>query len=102
MTDLIRSSGDAPMLDESRARRPGFVEGAWVRLSDGSEWSLPRRDPTCVDPEYDAQLRAVFEAEDSAGVLRAELALTIFLLLRNYVLPPRDLSRLLTFAPGDP
>ncbi len=89
-------------IDEASARRPGFVAGALVRLSDGSSWSLPLRDPAKADPEYDGLLGMVAGCADQAETLRAELALTIFLLTRNYDLSAGALDRLLRFAPGDP
>jgi|GEM_PF-1389145 len=88
--------------DECSARRPAFVDGPRVRLADGRVWTLPHRDVSRDDPEYDALVAAVFEAEDEAEALRAGLALTIFLLDRNYDLGPDALSALLTFPPGDP
>ncbi len=89
-------------IDEASARRPGFVAGPTVRLSDGSEWSLPLREPSGVDLEYDGLLRMVAESSHPDETLRAELALTIFLLTRNYDLTAQSLGRLLRFAPGDP
>jgi hypothetical protein len=89
-------------MDECAVRGEGFVAGRWVRLADGQEWSLPVRSAVGVDPEYDALLGVVFEAESRAEGLRAELALTIFLLTRNYVLSSDALDRLLRFASADP
>lgn len=89
-------------LEESTARRRGFVNGPSVRLADGHAWSLPPRDPARDDPEYDGLLAAVVEAEDQPEALRAGLALTIFLLDRNYMLGPDDLSALLSFPPCHP
>jgi hypothetical protein len=88
--------------DEQSSRRPGFVDGPRVRLADGGAWALPPRDPSRDDPEYDALLREVVTAEDRAEALRAGLALTIFLLDRNYALDRDALGALLTFAPDDP
>jgi hypothetical protein len=88
--------------DEPSARRAEFAPGATVVLADGQGWSLPLRDAARDDPEYDALLDAVAEAEDTAERLRAELALTIFLLDRNYALNPDEIRALLTFRPGDP
>jgi hypothetical protein len=88
--------------DESLVRRPGFVDGPRVWLADGRAWALPPRDPARDDPEYDALLREVVTAEDRADALRAGLALTIFLLDRNYALDRDALGALLTFAPDDP
>ena len=47
-------------------------------------------------------LREVVEAEDAADLLRAELALAIYLLSRNYHLTSKDFQEILEFAPGDP
>ena len=88
-------------LDETRARRTGFVVGPTVRLADGRDWSLPLREPGVSDREYDALLALIDTSEDRNEALRAELALTIFLLLRNYDLPPDAVDFLLRFAPGD-
>ncbi len=90
------------MIDEPSARRPGFVDGPRVRLADGQSWSLPLREPVGLDPEYDALLALVLDAEDRAEGLRAELALTIFLLTRNYDLTPGSLDALLNIEPNDP
>ncbi|GAC1448390.1 MAG: hypothetical protein NVSMB9_31500 [Isosphaeraceae bacterium] len=90
------------MLDESLERRAGFVEGVWVRLADGSRWALPRESGEGVDPELDGVLREMFETEDRADWLRATLALTIFLLTRNYALTADSVFSLLAFEPGDP
>ncbi len=89
------------MIDERAARRPEFVEGRRVYLSDHNCWSLPIRDPAVIDPEYDALLIAVSQAEDRNGALFAELGLTIHLLTRNYQLRPSDLDELLRFGPDD-
>jgi hypothetical protein len=87
---------------ERSARKPGFVEGVAVRLSDGGVWSLPLRDPDRPEPEYDTLLAVVCEAENRTEGLRAELALTIHLLDRNYDLSGDELAALLSFPPGDP
>ncbi len=87
------------MIDERAARRPEFIEGRWVCLSDHNRWSLPIRDPALIDPEYDSLLLAVSQAEDKNEALFAELALTIHLLTRNYQLLPSDLDGLLRFGP---
>jgi hypothetical protein len=47
-------------------------------------------------------LRGIIESEDAADCRRAELALAIFLLSRNYDLVPGDYRDILGFAPGDP
>ncbi len=88
------------MVVEQSARRPAFKEGTRIVLADGQAWSLPGRWSDRDDPEFDAILRAVFEAEDVADRLRHELALTILLLSRNYQLGPGDYQALLGFPPG--
>lgn len=90
------------MIDELGSRRAVFVEGPRVVMADGGSWALPMREPRGADPEYDGLLEMVSESEDRAETLRSELALTIFLLTRNYDLSPESLDRLLTFPPGDP
>jgi hypothetical protein len=90
------------VVPEPLKRRPGFIEGRAVRLSDGQEWWLPFRDPARDDLEYDALLAVICEAEDRVEGLLAELALTIFLLTRNYELAPNQLERLLQFRADDP
>jgi hypothetical protein len=90
------------MADEKALRRPTFVEGRRVVLADGQSWSLPTHRADRADPEYDAILRMVREAEDASDRLRSELALTIFLLSRNYQLTPDVLQEILGFSPDDP
>jgi len=91
------------MLNNERlARRPSFKEGAKVWLSDGQPWTLPPCDPSRDEPDYTALLRAIEEAETRFEGLRLELALTIFLLNRNYALSPERLNDLLCFSPDDP
>ena len=89
------------MLDEHTARRPEFLEGRWVRLADGRSWSLPDRVPT-DDGDAVALLDGIGQSEDQNERLFGELALTIFLLARNYQLRPSDLQTLLRFDPSDP
>lgn len=90
------------MVDERAARRSTFADGTGVRMANGQVWVLPGRLADADDPEYDACLLAVVEAEDRTELLRAELALTILLLSRNYHLKPGDFQDLLGFAPDDP
>jgi hypothetical protein len=90
------------MSEERSVRKPGYVEGVRVRLSDGQSWSLPLRGFVRRDDEYDALLAAVCQSEDQAEGLRAELALTVLLMTRNYDLRPDELNALLSFPPGDP
>ncbi|MBV8229777.1 MAG: hypothetical protein JO329_07325 [Planctomycetaceae bacterium] len=90
------------MVDEQARRRVTFNEGTRIRLADGQFWSLPGRWSDHADPEYDATFVAIFEAEDVAERLRAELALTILLLSRNYDLTPEQFQELLGFPPDSP
>ena len=90
------------MVDEQARRRATFQEGTRIRLADGQFWSFPGRWSDHADPEYDATFVAIFEAEDVAERLRAELALTILLLSRNYDLTPEQFQELLGFPPDSP
>jgi hypothetical protein len=102
------------MLDEKALRHPDFLEGIPIRLADGQMWTFPAptacRDgagagatpDAATDSEREALVAAVLEAEDRAERLRAELALAIHLLARNYRLGPADFLALLEFSPGDP
>jgi hypothetical protein len=90
------------MVNEQNRRRPDFVEGTRVRMADGQDWSFPDRLPSKDDREHIAVLREILEVEDRDELLGAELALTIFLLARNYDLTPDDFAAILRFAPGDP
>src|SRR4051794_3064968 len=99
------------MRDERKMRRPGFLDGPSIRLGDGQLWAFPSPDgiasasdhgaatrtasDAAVDLEFEATLRAVIEAEDEAEQLRAELALAIYLLSRNYDLGPADYRAIL-------
>lgn len=87
---------------ERARRRPGFVEGVAVQLSDGGHWTIPDLSSPRDDNDRDELLTAAHEAEDPFEGRRAELALTIFLLRRNYDLGPEDFQALLSFAPDDP
>jgi hypothetical protein len=89
--------------EELLTRHAGFTEGVVVVLADGQSWTLPVPDQNAQhDPELDGLLRCIGGAEDRSEQLRAELALTILLLSRNYVLGPEELSALLSFPPDDP
>jgi hypothetical protein len=90
------------MVDEQALRRPDFVEGRRILLGNGQRWSFPDHPPLHDDAEHIASLRAIGEAEDRADRLRAELALTILLLSRNYDLSPSDYQAILSFPPSDP
>jgi len=89
------------MVDEQALRRPSYVEGTRIRLADGQLWTFPDHPPYKEDLEHIAVLREVGEAEDAADLLRAELALAIYLLSRNYHLTPKDFQEILEFASGD-
>jgi hypothetical protein len=69
-------------------------------LADDQEWSFPDPPLPGVDAEYEALLEARREAEDSAEVLRIELAISFYLLSRNYDLTPADYLRIFDFE-GD-
>lgn len=71
-------------------------------MADDQEWTIP--DPGCPEvrgAEYEALLQALTEAGDEADLLRAELALTIYLLCRNYRLAPDDYSAILGVSGDD-
>jgi hypothetical protein len=90
------------MCDETALRRPDFLGGVAIRLADGRDWVLPGPPPPGpingkLDRDYMACVEAVRDAEDEFERLRAELALTILLLARNYDLGPDDYQALLTF-----
>jgi hypothetical protein len=86
------------MADESTLRRPIFREGIWIRMADGQAWLFPRPLAPGLDPEYDATVRGLHEAEDHDEALRFELALGILLLARNYDLSPRDYEEIFGFG----
>lgn len=101
------------MLDERSLRRPNFRTGVEVRLADGQSWTFPAPpessgdcpagvDGLRTDPQYRAIVGAILEAEDRDDRLRAELALAIYLLGRNYRLGAAEYGRLLEYRPGDP
>jgi hypothetical protein len=90
------------MVDEQALRRPDFVEGRRILLANGQEWSVPDNPALQDDAEHIALLRAIGESEDQADCHRAELALTILLLSRNYDLSPLDYQAILGFRPSDP
>ena len=89
------------MLDEQTKRRSDFCQGMNIRLFNGHFWTLPIRDEFSIDPDLDALLVAIMDAEDRADRLRLELAMAILLLNRNYELSPDEISSLLQFPPGD-
>jgi hypothetical protein len=88
------------MREEHVARRPQLIAGIVVRLADRQEWWLPTADALRGDSEFEALLRAIDESEDCSEMMLGELAVTIFLLRRNYALGAADLEALLSFG-GD-
>jgi hypothetical protein len=90
------------MIDENALCLPTFVEGTRITLANGQAWSLPDPSSFGEDQNHQALLRAIVEAEDEPERLRAELALTIFLLSRNYRLTSADYMAVLDYGPGDP
>ena len=93
------------MLDPMICRRPGFRAGIAVRLADGLPWILPDADQAQADgtvPAYNDLVGAVSEADRPTDLLRAELALGIYLIAQNYELPPLILGALLDFPQNDP
>ncbi len=92
------SGGIRMVSDDGRTE----IDGLRVRLADGQVWTLPYRAPSGDDPEYDALLTMIDEANDRSEGLRAELALTIFLLHRAYDLDSDRLNALLSFEPESP
>src|SRR4051794_33959106 len=98
------------MRDEEVLRRPDFLPGIPVRLADGQVWNLPKapdRYPRVADGgglgrDYEATVAGVLDAEDEAERRRAELALAISLLARNYDLRPADYQEILGGESGGP
>jgi hypothetical protein len=102
------------MLDEKAIRQPHFLEGTPILLADGQYWTFPapagrhaeagRGTETGLSSgfaaEYISCMKAVAEAGDPAECRRAELALAIALLARNYRLAPEDYRRLLGLPSG--
>jgi hypothetical protein len=86
------------MVDESVHRRATFREGKWLRMADGQDWSFPRPPAPGADLEFDATLRTLHEAESWDEALRAEFALAILLLSRNYDLMPREYEQIFGFG----
>ena len=97
------------MQEEQSLRRDDFGWGVPVRLADRQTWNFPtpheliERDlPNDLASEYFALTRGVVEAESLMDLTRAELALALFLLRRNYELTPAVCFQVLGFAPNDP
>jgi len=91
------------MLDTMTRRRPGFHSGKSIHLADGQAWMVPEPDQIAHSSEiYDAMIGAIVSSDSRSEILRAELALGIHLLARNYDLAPLILGALLDFPQGDP
>jgi len=93
------------MINERSRRLSGFSPGIPVSLADGREWWLPApgeviESEAPIDPEYAALVEGIAFAEDAVERGRAELALGIYLLNRNYRLVPGDFQTLLEAPPG--
>jgi len=101
------------MLDEQGARAPEFRVGRHIRLADGQRWMFPSppaprgapretgastSDTALTDAEYVSLIDAVESSEDEPDLKRAELALAIFLLSRNYDLNASEFERLFDFG----
>lgn len=91
------------MLDEPSKRRANFGEDAKLRLADGQEWSLavPPTD-VLASEAFHALIVGMREAESRSDQLRAEFALSIDLLTRNYDLSSADLQILYGFTRNSP
>lgn len=91
------------MLDIMICRRSDIRTNLSVHLADGQAWPLPDRAAT-IHPAhvYEALLDSIVAADDQNDMLRAELALGIYLIVSNYDLPPLILNALLEFPQNDP
>ncbi|MFO0908517.1 MAG: hypothetical protein U0794_09170 [Isosphaeraceae bacterium] len=85
------------MTDHLATRPPRYAGGIPVRLADGRSWCLAPPSALDGDPQFDALLAGVEQADDQFERRRAELALAIFLLTRNYDLSAAELNSLLSF-----
>ena len=98
------------MFNERTCRSLSFQDGTEVRLADGDFWTLPAaaallkqgETSSSADEGLSGLLGAILEAEDRSEQLRAELALAIHLLGRNYRLGPGEYRAILGFAPDSP
>jgi hypothetical protein len=86
------------MVEEEARRRVQFEEGMWVRMGDGQAWMFPHPPAPGVDREYDDLVRCRHESEDANEALRAELALAIKLLSRNYNPRPDEYAAIFSFG----
>ena len=87
------------MIDEPSRRRPGFLRGPLVQLADGREWAFSA-ETAALGPALGGLLDGIVEAENRPEVLRAGLALALFLITTNYDLAPEELQALLAFPTG--
>lgn len=79
------------------------MAGIPARLADGQIWDLPGAARAGgPDPAVEGLVAALWEAEDEVERGRAELALAIALLDRNYALGPAEYRELLEAEPGCP
>lgn len=100
--------------DEARSRRPDFLGGPAVTLSDGNPWHLPRplsyfamddddagvKRRWNLGDEYETLFARYQQAVEDMDFVTGELALGTFLLLRNYDLTPAQAGGLLRFGYG--
>lgn len=117
-TRLLPGPGrQAPQLDEKGLRRPEFVEGILVTLSDGQTWHFPPPKlgtwyPTRTadgrtqfdrafdfGSDYDALTDALMEADGYYQHLVALADVTFDLLSRNYAITFEDMRHLLRVVP---
>jgi hypothetical protein len=94
------------MLEERSLRRVNFGCGTPVRFADRQAWNLltpvelkSRGLNPSQSAEYQQLTRGIIEAESRDEMLRAELALAIFLLGQNYELTPPACFQILGFEP---
>jgi hypothetical protein len=95
--------------DEFSSRQSSFRQGKPIQLADGQTWILPappkgaeRTAAESFGTDYEGIIQAILEAEDKSEQCRAELALAILLLGRNYRLSPADYEQLLCSTAQSP
>ncbi len=86
------------MVAEKTRRKSGFAGGVWIRMADGQEWLFSNPPAPGNDPEYDALVQGLLEAEDESEARKFELAIAIWLLSRNYQPSPREYEEIFSFA----
>lgn len=109
-------------LDERDCRRPDWIGGKPIRLSDGQDWLMPPVDFTWVKPGMNpdgrwygmephpnpgddvmrllCEIAHISPGPDAEPLMRAKFfALASALLLKNYSLSADDLRELLPFHP---